>query len=236
MSLTSAGPDGGAKRALGAARQLALGRLSVDQKATLRSKIVCRSRAVRALFLSDDEQQLDALFAAADEPVRRDQHRRRNSFRVRSPATKQLRPLESGWDIWGNRVEMRGESHTPSGARCPDVGASPAHLLKGHVPAAAHEPPRNEIHGGPLGARCRLNRQQLRRKRDDISHAEKLAPLADGVRTRRTSLEITSTSFKRRSGRGFELGGSRASGEPIDVLHVFHEHVLNQSIRFFYVS
>src|ERR1700687_2591592 len=208
MSLTSAGPDGGAKRALGAARQLALVRLSVDQKATLRSKIVCRSRAIRPLFLSDDEEQLDALFTAADEPVRRDQHRRRNSFRVRRPATKQLRPLESGWDIRGNRVEMRGESHAPSGARCPDVGASSTHLLKGHVPATAHEPPRDEIHGGPLGARGRLNRQQLRRKRDDISHAEKLAPLVDAVRTRRTSLKGTSASFNEDQGEASSSGAA----------------------------
>src|SRR6267143_723889 len=36
--------------------------------------------------------------------------------------------------------------------------------------------------------------------------------------------------------RRFELGGSRAPGEASDALHVFHEHVLNQSVRFLHVG
>src|SRR5258705_6562926 len=119
VRLTATGPDGGAQRSLGTARELALGRLTVDQKATARTEIVGSARAIGALLLSHDEEDVDALLTACDEPVCRYYHGGRDSFRVRRAAPKQPRALESRRDVWRDGVKGCGDGDavTPSRKR-----------------------------------------------------------------------------------------------------------------------
>jgi hypothetical protein len=126
VRLAAARAHGDAQRALGAARQLALGGLAVDEPAARGRQVVGRARAVGALLLADDEQEVDALLAGAREAVGRAQHGGRDPLRVRAPAAVQAVALQARRVVRRHRVEVRGERDLAAPAGCPHVPRGPA--------------------------------------------------------------------------------------------------------------
>ena len=118
--------DRDAQRSFRAARQLALGRLAVDEELARRREPIGRARAVGSLLFADDEQQVDALLAGRREVVGGDEHRRGDALGVARAATAQLVAVEPRRDVRRHGVEVRRQRDAAAGARRPDVGASAA--------------------------------------------------------------------------------------------------------------
>ena len=106
MSFAAAGANRDPQRSLRAARQLTLRRLAVDQKATSRPQIVGSASAIRALFLPDDEEDVDALLTIVYQTVGSDHHRGCNPFRVRRTASKKSRSFQARRNERRHRVEV----------------------------------------------------------------------------------------------------------------------------------
>src|SRR6185503_17948247 len=98
-----------ALRALRAAGELALRRLTVDEELAGWRQTIRGSRAVGPRFLADDEEQIDAILPCFREPVGRGEHRRGDSLGVGRAASIQPAFLLARRDIWKHRVEVRRE-------------------------------------------------------------------------------------------------------------------------------
>ena len=166
---------GDAQRSLRAARELALGRLAVDEEPARRRKTIRRARAVGSLLFADDEQQVDALLAALRQPIGGTSIAAAMPFASHAPRPCSRSPCRRGGDVRRDGVEVRRERDAAPAARCPDVRASARHFLESDVPAARDEPARDEIDRAALGAGRRVDSQQLRGERDDVGHDAKLA-------------------------------------------------------------
>src|SRR5690349_25109186 len=98
--------DGHAKRSLGTARQLALGRFAIHEKATGGTQPVGRAGAVRSLLFTDNEQKVDALLSGIRELVGGHHHRGGDPFRVARAPTAQTISIEAWPDERRYGVEM----------------------------------------------------------------------------------------------------------------------------------
>src|SRR5256885_17033297 len=101
----AANADRHALGALRSAGELALRRLAVDEVATRSGQSICRARAVGPLLFSDDEQQIDPLFAILGQSVRGTEHRGRDALRIGGAAASQAIALQPRRQVRRYRVE-----------------------------------------------------------------------------------------------------------------------------------
>src|SRR6185503_1533797 len=170
MSGLPAYADSDALRPLRAARELALRRLAVHEKATRRRQSVGGARPIRSLLFTDHEEKIHALLARLGESLSRGEHGGGDSLGVRRAATGETIALQTRRHIGRHGIEVGGERHASATARSPDVGSAAGYFLKIDVPSARDEPPRDEVDGGALRTRGGVDREELRGQRHDVSH------------------------------------------------------------------
>jgi len=104
----------------------------------------------------------------------------RTSFTLTDDEARQavrlsLGPIDDSDITWVNGVEVGRERNAASRSRSPNVGAPSRDFLQRHVPAARHEPLRNEVNGGGFRAGGRIDREEFRGERDDVGHDGKVS-------------------------------------------------------------
>jgi hypothetical protein len=122
------GASGGAKphaqNAAGRARQLAVGRLAVDEVSRLVRNRVRRSRAVAAALFADHEQHSGAPLARRPQPFARGHLRREDTLGIAGAAPVQPPIRDAARDEWGYAVEVRREHDRRFIERGEDVEAA----------------------------------------------------------------------------------------------------------------
>src|SRR5512140_826694 len=203
-------------RALGAGGKPSLGGLAVDQKTTGGGERIRRSRAVRALLLSDHEQQIDAILSGVDERLCGNHHRGGDALRVAGAASSELCTLQRGTDEGWNGIQVRGKGDGSVPARRPNVGVTGRELLVSDAPASLAQPSRGELDGGTLRSGQRWLSDERMRELDDVGHRHNLShPPGEGetVRARGVYHERSrgTGDTENRCGNVLTAGGKSAS-------------------------
>jgi len=155
----AANTHGDALRAFGAAGELALGGLSVDEEATRCGETIRGTRAIGPFLLANDKEEVHALFTVLRQAIGRAEHGGGNALGVRGSAPRQAITLKSRWKIWRDGVEVGREGDAAPPTCGPHVGAPASDLLQADVPTAGDQPTRNEVDRATLGAGRRIDCQ-----------------------------------------------------------------------------
>ena len=152
--------------------ELALGGLAVDEEAARRLEMVGGARAIGALLLADDEQQVDAVLARGGQALGGAQHRRGDALGVARAASVQAVFSRRG-PMYGGTVSRCVESVTPRPARDAQTFARPLATSWSVTfqPRAISQRETKSTAG--LRAGGRLDGEKFGGERDDVSHSAK---------------------------------------------------------------